>query len=127
MILTAYDIITALVCCDDELRRCVVEVAYENEATKNNATIFVRDTVMIDDRPTFSINVRGYKNDGRSTSQIVSSLLKYNNNVVTLDLLGIECCCRFWFENAFGAGVDDVGRTIITLDVSVQIHIIKLI
>jgi len=120
-IISAFDIINELACCDNALKKCAVDVAYENDTTRYNAVIFVRDNLIINGTGTFSVNVRGDKNDGESTTQIARELLKYNSMYQELCINGELYCIRFWFSNVFGAGADDTGRTIIALDVQVQI------
>ena len=119
-VISAFDIITALACCDEGLKKCNVAVSYENDMTRNNAVIFVRDTVILNGNAIFTINVRGFKNNGKSTAAIVGELIKFNEQYITLDIHNNLYQGKIWFENATGSGVDDVGRTIIVLDVQVQ-------
>jgi hypothetical protein len=119
----AFDIVDALVHCDDWLKEQNIMVCYENDVIHNSAAIFVKDTVVVDKEAHFKLDVRGFKNDGRSSTHIVAALIKYHSYYQTLVIRDTLYDVRFWFSNAIGAGADEQGRAKMNLDVRVQVNV----
>jgi len=120
-ILSAFDIINALVRKDEWLQERKVVVAYENDTTKIGAVIFVKDTIVRNKQAQFLIDIRGFKNNGRSTSNIVGELLKYDTYYMTLNIRDVLYDVRFLFDEVTGVGSDEHGRTSITAELSVNV------
>jgi len=122
-IVSAFDIIDALVRCDDGLLSFGVECIYENEANDSRAVIVVKDTLTINGDAKFIVEVRGFPHNGQSTTNITRELIKYNSYYQELEINKQIYHVRFLFGRAEGIGADEQGRTIIALHVSVQVNL----
>jgi len=120
-IISAFDIVAALVDCDDVFARLGVKAAYENELTQAVALIVVKDTLVINGRARFNVEVRGSPGNGQSTADIAQELIKYHTYYQMLEIKNNSYNIRFLFDFTESKEPDELGRTMIALNVYVKV------